>query len=391
MELGAELIEFSQTEDGVIATIRRANDDERTEAAYLVGCDGAHSRVRKSLGVGFAGQTHETQRMVLGDVEVDGLARDAWHMWFDGEDGIMLCPLPGTRSWQLQASPLLDEDGQPVEPSLEVFQQIFDQRAGLPGVRLHDVTWLSTYRTNVRMADHFRVGRAFLAGDAAHVHSPAGGLGMNTGIQDAYNLGWKLGLVLSGAAAPGLLDTYEEERLPIAAWTLDASSERLRVMLDAVREAGGLDAKPVPELLQLGLGYRWSSLARDLTGRAGRVRAGDRAPDAVCRDATGKAVRLFDVFRGPRFTFLGFGEGCGGALRPAAARYADRLKTCLIAVPPGAGVDALIDDQGHALRAYDITSDTLALVRPDGYIGLTAPSHDAQAVLGYMEGLGAPG
>ena len=122
----------------------------------------------------------------------------------------------------------------------------------IPGVRLHSLAWRSSYRVKVRMVDQLRVGRVFLAGDAAHVHPIAGGLGMNSGIQDAYNLGWKLGLVLAGHATSGLLDTYEEERLPIASWLLDITSERLDAVLDAIKETGGgVDAVASPELTQL--------------------------------------------------------------------------------------------------------------------------------------------
>jgi 2-polyprenyl-6-methoxyphenol hydroxylase-like FAD-dependent oxidoreductase len=198
----------------------------------------------------------------------------------------MLCPLPGTSAFQVQASHELGQDGTPLEPTLETFQRTFDRVAGIPGVRLHDLTWRSTYRVNVRMVDRLRVGRVFLAGDAAHVHPIAGGLGMNSGIQDAYNLGWKLGLVLAGAAAPDLLDTYGEERLPVASWLLNITSEVLDAVLAAIAESGGgLDAGASTELTQLQLGYRWSRLSRHglphhTASRAGGLRAGDRAPDA---------------------------------------------------------------------------------------------------------------
>src|SRR5207302_3963490 len=119
----------------------------------------------------------------------------------------------------------------------------FDRVAGVPGVRLHDLAWRSTYRVQVRMVDQLRADRVFLAGDAAHVHPIAGGLGMNSGIQDAYNLGWKLGLVLAGHAAPGLLGTYDDERLPIARWLLDITSARLDAALAAIEKPGaGPDA-----------------------------------------------------------------------------------------------------------------------------------------------------
>src|SRR5262249_57530439 len=277
VELGAELLDFGQDADSVSATVGEA----RIRARYLVGCDGGRSTVRRTLGLSLRGHTPDVQLMAVGDVEVDGLSRDAWHQWLTGHGGIMLCPLPGTSAFQVQASHALDADGSPLEPTLERFQQTFDRVAGVPGVRLRSLTWRSSYRVNVRMVDQLQVDRVFLAGDAAHVHPIAGGLGMNTGIQDAYNLGWKLGLVLAGNATPGLLGTYEEERLPIASWLLDITSETLSVVLDAIKEkGGGVDAAATPELTQLMLRYPWSRLSRQATSRPTGPRAADRAPDA---------------------------------------------------------------------------------------------------------------
>ena len=281
VELGAGLRDLSQDPGGVTATV----GDTQIRARYVAGCDGGRSTVRKALGLRMHGETPDVQLMAVGDVEVDGLGRDAWHQWFGADGAIMLCPLPGTTAFQVQASHELGPDGSPLEPTLERFQQTFDRVAAVPGVRLHDLTWRSSYRVNVRMVDRLRVGRVFVAGDAAHVHPIAGGLGMNSGIQDAYNLGWKLGLVLAGAAAPGLLDTYDTERLPIASWLLDITSARLDAVLAAIEKpGGGVDAVASAELSQLTLGYRWSRLSRDAASRPGGLadglRAGDRAPDA---------------------------------------------------------------------------------------------------------------
>jgi len=363
VELGAELGGFSQHADGVTATVGEA----QIQARYLAGCDGGRSTVRKALGLSLRGQTPDVQLMAVGDVEVDGLGRDAWHQWFTGDGAIMLCPLPGTSAFQVQASHELDQDGSPLEPTLERFQQTFDRVAGVPGVRLHSLAWRSSYRVNVRMVDQLQAGRVFLAGDAAHVHPIAGGLGMNSGIQDAYNLGWKLGLVLAGNATPGLLGTYEDERLPIASWLLDITSERLGAVLDAIKEkGGGVDAVATPELTQLMLGYPWSRLSRQTTSRPTGSRAGDRAPDAPLRDAaTGAPTRLFDLFRGPHFTLLGLGNHCAPVLGDTGTGI---VKPYLV------GPGGLLDDGGHVAHAYG--TDALILVRPDGYIGLVA--HPAQ-------------
>jgi 2-polyprenyl-6-methoxyphenol hydroxylase-like FAD-dependent oxidoreductase len=374
VELGAELSDFRQDAGGVTATV----GGTQIRAQYLAGCDGGRSTVRKVLGLRLHGQTPDIQLMAVGDVEVDGLGRDAWHQWFAGDGAIMLCPLPGTDAFQVQASHELGPDGTALEPTLETFQQTFDRIAAVPGVRLHNLTWRSSYRVNVRMADRLRVDRVFLAGDAAHVHPIAGGLGMNSGLQDAYNLGWKLGLVLAGQATPDLLDTYDEERLPIASWLLNITSERLNAVLAAIRESGrGVDAVASPELTQLQLGYRWSRLSRNAAGRSSGPLPGDRAPDAPCRDPfTGTQKRLFDLFRGPHFTLLGLGERCAAALGD--------LKSNL--VKPGLiGPGGLIDDGGHAAHAYG--QDALILVRPDGYIRLIADPDDTPAVAGYLRSL----
>src|ERR1700722_3602151 len=260
VELGAEVRVISQDTDGVTATV----GGTQIRAQYLVGCDGGHSTIRTALGLRLHGQTPDIQLMAVGDVEVEGLGRDAWHQWFAGDGAIMLCPLPGTDAFQVQASHELGPDATPLKPTLGTFQLTFDRIAGIPGVRLRNLTWRSSYRVNVRMVDRLRVDRVFLAGDAGHVPPIAGRLGMNSGIQDAYNLGWKIGLVLAGQAPPDLLDTYDEERLPIASWLLDITSERLSAVLAAIKESGGgSGAVASLELTQLQLGYRWSRLSRN--------------------------------------------------------------------------------------------------------------------------------
>jgi 2-polyprenyl-6-methoxyphenol hydroxylase-like FAD-dependent oxidoreductase len=374
VELGADLRSFSQDTDGVTARVGEAH----IRARYLVGCDGGHSTIRKALGLKLRGQTPDIQLMAVGDVEVDGLDHDAWHQWFTDDGAIMLCPLPGTNAFQVQASHELDQDGSPLEPTLERFQQTFDRVAGIPDVRVRSLGWRSSYRVNVRMVDQLRVGRVFLAGDAAHVHPIAGGLGMNSGIQDAYNLGWKLGLVLAGNATSALLNTYEEERLPIASWLLDITSERLAAVLDAIKEqGGGVDAVASPELTQLMLRYPWSRLSRRTASPLIGLRPGDRAPDAPLRDAvTGSPIRLFDLFRGPHFTLLGLGERCAPVLSEVDTGIISRYL-----VGPG----GLVDDDRHVAHAYG--TDAVILIRPDGYIGLVADPTELRSVAEYFRSL----
>ena len=383
VELGTELTDFRQDADGVTATLARGGATEEVRADYLVGCDGGRSDVRRELGVRFDGETREAERMLIGDFRVDGLDRDHWHVWPKAPGGaLLLCPLPGTDAFQLQA--IVTGEGE-LELSLAAFQKVVDERSGRTDLRLREPTWLSLYRANVRMVDRYRVGRVFLAGDAAHVHSPAGGQGMNTGIQDAYNLGWKLGQVAVGAPS-ALLDTYEEERLPIAAWMLGVTT-RLHRDLYQPTAAGARG----PETLQLDLHYRASSLSRDRRTDGADVRAGDRAPDAPCRDTAGGAVRLFDLFRGPHFTLLAFGAGRDGELADLAARHRGALRVHhVVRAADDGGRSAIVDAGGHAHAGYGVDDAALVLVRPDGHIGAFAGRGDVGEVAAYLERYSPP-
>ncbi|MFD8410565.1 MULTISPECIES: FAD-dependent monooxygenase [unclassified Streptomyces] len=236
VEYGARLVAVRQDGTGVDAELA---DGTVVRAAYLAGCDGGGSTTRKLLGIPFEGHTAQEEEMVLGDVRAPGLSREFWHQWFTSDGGgILLCPMPGTDTFQLQASPERDAEGRQLPPSLEGFQRLFDRHARMPGIRLADPTWLSSWRVNVRMAARMREGRVFLAGDAAHVHPIAGGFGMNTGIQDAAALARTLATALTGAAGPDVLDAYEAERLPVAAEVLADTTRRYERVVEAVRTPG---------------------------------------------------------------------------------------------------------------------------------------------------------
>ncbi|MGW4524136.1 FAD-dependent monooxygenase [Amycolatopsis sp. NPDC004378] len=342
VELATALTGFEQSADGVTATL---STGETVRAAYLVGADGGKSFVRKALGIAFEGTTDESIRMLLGDVRAEGLDRGFGH-WFGALDdpmrGMMFSPLPGT-PWFQFGSPLGDGDLE-AETALPAVQARLDALTG-GGITLSDLAWSTVWRPNVRLAERFRVGRVFLAGDSAHVHPPTGGQGLNTGVGDGYNLGWKL-----ADGSPGLLDSYEAERRTNAARVLGISTELMQKYTDGDEDAHrrGEDTQ------QLDISYRGGPLS---PAGDGALRPGDRAPDSLLTDADGTRVRLFELFRGPHATRLVFGDGPVG-------EHAYRVLPAGSAPTP----DALVDDGGHAYAAYDVKPGTEVLVRPDGYV-----------------------
>ncbi|MDC0708022.1 FAD-dependent oxidoreductase [Stigmatella sp. ncwal1] len=385
VEFATELTGLEQDAEGVTATLLHAGQIQQVRACYLVGADGGRSFVRKQLGVGFEGETRESDRMLIGDVQVDGLDRAYWHTWPKPGTRTLrlgLCPLPGTNLFQFMAP--LGPDEVP-ELSLESLQKRFDTGSGRSDIRLHGLSWLSLYRVNIRLVDRYRTGNVFLAGDAAHVHSPAGGQGLNTGVQDAYNLGWKLGQVLAGAPE-ALLDTYEEERRPIAANVLGISTK-----LHQRSAQGDPNAyQRGTETQQLGLHCRGSSLSRDERATPVGLQAGDRAPDAPCHDATGSPVRLFEAFRGPHFTLLAWGASQTDLVNRLNA-HPGRGVHAYTVVRPGepSHERTLVDTYGHVHRAYGADSGTLMLVRPDGYLGWITPQSSADSLHAYLRQVSA--
>ncbi|MEV6300995.1 FAD-dependent monooxygenase [Actinoplanes sp. NPDC051861] len=332
VEFGVAVTGFEQRDDSVIVSL---DTGETVVARYLVGADGGRSVVRRTLGIPFEGETREEERMLIADVTVTGLDRSHWHVWPELRVG--LCPLPGTDQFQLTAPPS--------ELSIVELLASVD-----PSITVTHVGWTSEYRANMRMAARFRSGNVFLAGDAAHVHSPAGGQGLNTGVQDAYNLGWKLA---TGDSA--LLDTYEAERLPVAADVLGISTRLHRGHVTNGQSSSTV-RRDDPVLRQLSLNYRHGPLASECRTSPGEVQAGDRAPDALIDSG-----RIFDLLRGPHATLLAFG-------------WSERLPD----LPDGIRVHHV-----DAFKAYDVREPTLFLIRPDGYVGCA--THNPSDVVAYAE------
>jgi len=334
VEFGVGVTGFAHTGDGVRVTL---DTGETIDARYLVGADGGRSTIRGLLGVEFEGSTHEEERLLVADVRLTGLDREHWHVWpGDGGKGFRLglCPLPGTDWFQLTAP-----------PSTQSLAELVVSAD--PSITVTEIGWTSEYRANIRLASRFRSGDVFLAGDAAHVHPPTGGQGLNTGIQDAYNLGWK---IATGDST--ILDTYEEERLPIAASVLGISTRLHRRHVEGADDALRRDD---PALRQLSLHYRGTSLAAEHRAHPGTVRAGDRAPDAPTA-----AGRIFDLLRGPHATLLAF-------------HWAAPLPDLPIPV----------HHVSDASTTFDVAGPTLFLIRPDNYIGCATT--DPADVLTYLK------
>ncbi|WP_441234817.1 FAD-dependent oxidoreductase [Bradyrhizobium sp. 930_D9_N1_4] len=367
VEFGCELVGFEHDRDGVTARLSGAAGEETMRVRYLVGADGGRSFVRHALDIGFPGKTLGV-RAVVADLVLTGLDRAAWHRFNDGamDRQLALCPLAGTEFFQLQAPVALEGE---VDLSAEALSAMIADRTGRSDISVQAVHWASAYQMNARLADRYRDGRVFLVGDAAHIHPPTGGQGLNTSVQDAYNLGWKLAAVIGGASA-GLLDSYESERRPVAASVLGLAAG----LLEAAKRG---DIRRGREVQQLDIGYPGSPLALENSGRVVGVLAGDRAPDAPLRGAAGQPMRLFELLKGLHWTLLGY-QAERGAM-PA------RTGLHIHCIGPGS---ELVDDNGHFLGAYSVSSGDWVLVRPDGYIGAVVDSRQTGTLTRFMAAQG---
>lgn len=393
IDRGVELTAFSQDEGGVTAMLKHADGrKEQVRAAYMVGADGARSQVRQGLDITFEGYT-EPQMFLLGDVKINGAGLDhrSIYIWWHNGSTVALFPF-GDEIWRIFAARPNNDDTS--QPTLEELQAQMD-RHGPPGARLRDPSWLSTFRTNERLAQKYRVRRVFLAGDAAHIHSPAGGQGMNTGIQDAFNLGWKLAHVLKGQGdAELLLESYEAERRPIAREVIRGAAQKLHAafasgrvvewMRDiAVTVIGNLS--PVQKMLQVELSetnivYEEGPLVAlgDPPSRTRRTDVGTRARDAHFADATGKASTLWPLLGGTHHTLLLFPGGAG----PIAANgVLDGLDGVLQTVT----LDDHADPQQAVWERYHVSKPSWVLVRPDQVVAARGEADDFSVLANYLD------
>lgn len=384
VERGVKLVGFTQDETGVTAALEHPNGDgESVRAAWLVGCDGAHSTVRHGLNLPFQGEEYP-EGFQLADVKLDWDQPDnEFYIFIHAGWLLAVFPLPGGRSRLIADIP---PEQAPVEakPSLADCQALMNERCPFPAT-VSDPLWTANYRIHRRLVSRLRSGRAFLVGDAAHIHSPAGAQGMNTGIQDAFNLAWKLALATQGAAPESLLDSYHDERYPVEQDVLRGTDFLLRMaslrnpLARATRDklaplVTGLDIvqqRLSRTISELAVGYRRSPMVEDHGGSDG-PHAGDRAPDP-----------LFARLKDTRHTLrLLAGQSASPAEWDALTDIGGRVQAAYsfyVAVMP-----LETGENGEIAARYGVKSPCLYLIRPDGYIGFRSQVGDRERLFSYL-------
>ncbi|RDI53588.1 FAD-dependent monooxygenase [Microvirga subterranea] len=372
VERQVELTGFAERDGRVLSTILRPDDqNEVIETQWLVGCDGAHSAVRHGLGMSFEGSTQPSD-WALADVEITGLKDPDRIAIFWHSDGILaVFPISDKRFRVIADLGPAGDDGHHADPTLDDVQALVDRR-GPGGIVLSNPIWLAAFRINERKVRDYGRGRVFLAGDAAHIHSPAGGQGMNTGMQDAFNLSWKLAMVARGTCKPSLLESYSPERSAVGDVVLRNASRMTDAAVlrnpiaQAIRNKIAHFALDIPQvqhriaqtLAEVEIAYLKSPLSVSAPGAEsikGGPAAGERWPPIKADVAPVGSGSV------PGFTLVG------------EASVTESLARQFPALVVGTGTGPF--------------EDVLWLVRPDGYVGLTARSDDVQAVRAYLEGV----
>lgn len=382
------LEDFSQDENDVKASIKTVNGEVRSiEAKFLVGCDGAKSLVRRALGLTFEGSTFE-RLFYVADVEID---------WQFSHDALAVClskntltaffPLPGENRYRIVGTFPEDTDKEANDVLYEEIEQqiIRDTKLELD---IKNVNWFSVYKVHTRRVNKFSEGRCFVAGDAAHIHSPAGAQGMNTGIQDGYNLAWKIALVLRGAAEQSLLETYSEERLENAKRLLETTDKifefganeewlvsyfRTHIFPYVANFVLHFDAVKnfvFPIISQIGINYRHSSLSKQDKSGDFEVKAGDRMPYFIV-----DGVSIYDKLNQPKFHMVVFAAGQSDyqALKKELEQeYAELIDLNIISL------------QSQAAEIFGLDKSFYVLLRPDNYIGSISQEISLSAIRSYL-------
>ena len=392
VERGVELVALAQ--DGGAAELTVRHDDGSTEqvsTSWVIGADGAHSTVRKVVGTKLAG-SFVGERFLLGDVDAEhGLDLDSMHTFFAPDGPVVVLPMLDGRMRFL--AEVHDAPGTPMNmhPTPDELQAILDRRIG--GIRVVRSHWLTSFEIHHARVPAYRWGRVFLAGDAAHIHSPAGGQGMNTGMQDAFNLAWKLAAVVNGQAGDTLLDSYEAERIPVAdsviaftdrltrAGTLSGVPRRIRDvvirMLSHVPAARRFMANMAEEV---NINYRNSPIAVGPAPKHAKVAAGDHLPHAV--DAA--VQKQLSVVCGVQNTGHVLLTVASGHVAPAAGEGQVQVLVTADDIPV-AGYDTVIaDPNGVVAQRFGLKNGGRVVIRPDGYIGAVASLDDTTTVADYF-------
>ena len=396
IERGVEVLKLDQNGDAVDLTTQSTGQSrqETLTAEWVVGCDGAHSIVRRRLGVPFAGDDYG-QDWLMSEVNIDPpIERDRFHVFSYTDTPLVAFPLPSER-WRLFLPQVPNRAGVRHAPDMDEIERLATTR-GPAGLKLNDPTLLAAFRCNRRSTNVMRNGCVLVAGDAAHIHSPAGGQGMNTGLHDAFNLGWKLALVAGGQSLPGLLDTYQDERLPIAAGVLAFTHDLVRIFtISSPRKRWLRDhllpiamAVPVAErrytrrLSQISHAYRGGPLTPPAARRrlgSGLIAPGDRLPSVPGLERNGEPVCTLDLISSSAHTLLVFtGQRAGSQTADAAiarlARLNGIVNTVTVSGPSKPhSPDVVADPHLAAHRRYRARKGQLLLVRPDGYLAKRAP------------------
>ncbi len=368
IDRGKSLASFVQDDSGVTATLEGG---QQVRARYLVGCDGAHSKVRKALGVSFEGEKFE-RTFLLGDVHIDWDRphQESWQvLLFDGEqmvNNVTFISNP-TAPGRYRVSTSVDPDADcPESPSLEYLMGVIGP--AIPeGVTVSDLRWSSRYNISHRIAGAYRQGRVFLAGDAAHIHPPIGGLGMNTGLQDAHNLGWKLAAVCRGEMDESLLETYNDERQPVGAMVVQITGARMAAAMRG-EDSRALQEPPMFDT-QLRVRYEAGPLVGGETPAAGLPRPGDSLRGTLSLQRPGEVgpVRLAEVLRDGRFHLFTHEVDHHAFAQEFETAMGRRGRAWrVLSQEPGEAMGYFLDGDGGWSREVGIGA---VLLRPDGVIG----------------------
>jgi 2-polyprenyl-6-methoxyphenol hydroxylase-like FAD-dependent oxidoreductase len=412
VERQKELVGLSQTENHVRAVILDPNGSEEiVESGWLIGCDGAHSGVRHALDLPFEGEAY-SETFLLADVRIESsLDRFNIHLFLANDGVIGVFPFRSDRYRVIASVGDSQANADGDELQLAEVQALVDRRTR-QSIQLSDPVWLSRFHISHRKIHEFRFGRVFLAGDSAHIHSPAGGQGMNTGIQDAFNLAWKIGLVVHGHSPAPLLDTYNEEREPVAKMVVNLTDRLTRMatlknplgqqlrntLLPLLTGIHMVEDRVAETMAEIGINYRRSSAVTGKTGRA--LHAGDRAPDCELFDReSGEPLLLLDRLRKPlHHLLLLAGDRSQDAIdldacrQLLAVRYAHVMNIFLVIHGKTSAIsDVLLDPDGAAHALYEAESSGIVLIRPDGYVGFRGGSNHIEALYEYLARLFLPG